>query len=455
MGAPQDIKLLMLRFVFVIFGLAICDADPWDSLREDLSSWAGLDLDANFAINAGDASGTRFTWATEGFSMSETALEGASLSKWPAAVMITGLVNDGTMSFDDRVNKYVKWWSKDEKDSRSAITLRHLLSFTSGYESDYVSEDGYCMRSFEHCAEQLYGQLKHTKPPGTTWTYLSCHLQFAGAMAVAASGLPIQELFSKYLYSPFNMTKTSWGPAKNPSMAGGITTTGTDFENMLHRLLTYKVLPKFILDQMETDYSKAPVSPSGDGWFGHYGMGHWWECLGYGTPNERSPLPKRCTDAHIQAGPGEFGYYPLLDRSGGGGEAGPARPAYYFQVVLQEPDPLSGVPEYLRILTKPVVDLLIGGGSMNNTTKSALLKAGGGLLRRDIAYIQSELGRCKCARSKQEGEPWASLSSGLPADEKDINRQAIMDKGGAFDLHDVTEVHQRIGNCQCAGRRKF
>lgn len=22
---------------------------------------------------------------------------------------------------------------------------------------------------------------------------------------------------------------------------------------------------------------QAPVSPSGDGWFGHYGMGHWWE----------------------------------------------------------------------------------------------------------------------------------------------------------------------------------
>ena len=100
------------------------------------------------------------------------------------------------------------------------------------------------------------------QPPGTTWTYLSCHLQFAGAMAVAASGLPIQELFSKYLYSPFNMTKTSWGPAKNPSMAGGITTTGTDFENMLHRLLTYKVLPKFILDQMETDYSKVSLISS-------------------------------------------------------------------------------------------------------------------------------------------------------------------------------------------------
>jgi len=52
---------------------------------------------------------------------------------------------------------------------------------------------------------------------------------------------------------------------------------------------------------MEIDGSKAPISPSGDGWFGHYGMGHWWECLGYGTPSkfERTPLPKVCTDSHI------------------------------------------------------------------------------------------------------------------------------------------------------------
>ena len=32
---------------------------------------------------------------------------------------------------------------------------------------------------------------------------------------------------------------------------------------------------------METDYTKDPVNPSGDGWFGHYAMGHWWECIGY------------------------------------------------------------------------------------------------------------------------------------------------------------------------------
>ena len=53
------------------------------------------------------------------------------------------------------------------------------------------------------------------------------------------------------------MTRTSWSPRSNPSMAGGIQTTAADFDNLLHRLLTYSVLPKSILDQMETDYSQA------------------------------------------------------------------------------------------------------------------------------------------------------------------------------------------------------
>lgn len=117
-------------------------------------------------------------------------------------------------------------------------------------------------------------------PTGKTWTYLSCHLQFAGAIAVVASGKPIHELYETYLYQPFNMTKTTWTPTLNPSIAAGehcpclpvagaaaselcvhvgITTTARDFENLLHRLLTYKAP---ICMYRRHTYSQAPpVAP--------------------------------------------------------------------------------------------------------------------------------------------------------------------------------------------------
>ena len=136
------------------------------------------------------------------------------------------------------------------------MTLRSLLSFTSGF---YDDGEELCVTGYLHCAEKLYKALEQSFDykggPGTSFQYLSCHLQFAGAMAVAASGMEIDALFEKYLYKPFNMTQTSWEPPVNPSMAAGIVTTGDDFENMLHRLLTYKVLPKAVLDEMETDWT--------------------------------------------------------------------------------------------------------------------------------------------------------------------------------------------------------
>jgi len=163
------------------------------------------------------------------------------------------------------------------------------------------------------------------------------------------------------------------------------------------RLLRYQILPKKVQGQMEIDASQAPVNPSGDGWFGHYGMGHWWECLGYGTPTgERATLPKVCTDAHVQAGPGMYGYYPLIDRSGGGKAAGPKRNPYYFQVVLAEEFALTGIPEYLRIAAKPLVDVILSGRF--NVSREELLEQGGGLLGRDISYVESALGKCTCSK---------------------------------------------------------
>lgn len=162
---------------------------------------------------------------------------------------------------------------------------------------------GFCVAGFSQCAKRLYEETprKSWTEPRTEFQYLSGHLQFAGAMAVAASNKTIEELFDHYLYKrvrsgctlasfargsveligsvtdtlQFNMTLTSYGPeAWNPSMAAGIVSTGQDFEHMLHSLLTYTGLPKEVCEQMETDWTKAPVNPSGDGWFGHYGFGH-------------------------------------------------------------------------------------------------------------------------------------------------------------------------------------
>jgi hypothetical protein len=438
----------------------ICEAAnaaEWHSLTAGIDAWRALDLDANFLVNVGVDDGRSFLHTPDDFSM-EHEMEGASLSKWPAAMMISKVVEAGHMKFTDKANKYLDFWATDESDPRSNVTLESLLSFTSGFLEDAQGIYKCSHSDYLECAEAAYKESTKFTAPRKEFKYLSCHLQFAGAMAVASTGMHIQELFQKYLYSPFNMTMTSWSPRDYPSMAGGIRTVGKDFENYLHGMLTYNAISKDILDVAETDWTAA-TDPSGDGWFGHYAFGHWWECMGYGTPSERATLSEDCLAAHIQAGPGEFGFYPIIDRSGGGGQAGPERPPHYFQVILQEPDPLSGVPEYLRIVAKPISDLILGGQDPTSVTKSSILKSGGGLIRRDIEYIQSELKSCTCSRangplplSADLGEPWDTMLKDLPKDEPKKNRREILASGAGITLFDIVEIQNHLGTCKCAGR---
>jgi len=351
--------------------------DEWQLLRDGIDAWANLNWDVDFTVNVGDKDGTLFTY-TKGETDMHRRLPGASLSKWPAALTISGLVADGTLSFDDKVNKYLDFWSKDPKDSRSDVTLRNLLTFQSGYTSDASVSCAYDSGAdFMSCVKDLYNASQHTTAPGKTFAYISTHLQFAGAMAVAASGLTPTELFKKYLYEPVGMTSTTWTPTANPQFATGITTTGADFEKMLQKLLTREFLGKTILDEVEKDWG-AEVSPGGDGWFGHYAMGHWYDCIDYSAGQQLgsyAPLTEWCLGENIPSGPGAYGYYPLVDRKRG----------YYFQIVLAEDMQCrSEIPEYLRVIAKPLVDSIIQGSPSDDQT---MLNSEGGLLLREIFDI--------------------------------------------------------------------
>jgi CubicO group peptidase (beta-lactamase class C family) len=183
----------MLALLLAATG-ALVHGDAWDSVREGLHAWGQLSFGAAFAVHVGTSNGTLFKWDSPGFSSAKTRMAGASLSKWPAAVMISGVVNDGFLGYDDLASKHLSWWSTDPNDPRSRVTLRHLLSFRSGYTYDGMVPPWAHCKGFMNCTETLYDHSKITAEPGTVWAYLTCHLQFAGAMAVAASGLGIQEL---------------------------------------------------------------------------------------------------------------------------------------------------------------------------------------------------------------------------------------------------------------------
>ena len=72
-----------------------------------------------------------------------TQIPTGSTSKWPSAMMFASLVSDGTIaSLDDPVSKYLDYWTTSKHDNRSKVTVRMLLTFTSGFGDGHPGEDG-------------------------------------------------------------------------------------------------------------------------------------------------------------------------------------------------------------------------------------------------------------------------------------------------------------------------
>mmetsp|Transcript_10197 Transcript_10197/g.22995 ORF Transcript_10197/g.22995 Transcript_10197/m.22995 type:complete len:448 (-) Transcript_10197:59-1402(-) len=294
----------------------------------------------NASFSAGDAGGRKHTFEKGSLKM-DTPIVMASSSKFPAAFAIAHVVHEGHLSFDTKVHDVFSWWTKSDQDPRSYVTLRHLLTFTSGLVSSDFSGGGMnCLigdnaTSYkpEACAKEIYEHAAsqpgaYWTAPGTIWSYHSMHLQIAGAMAAKAVKMSVPAMLRKYLVEAVGMKNTQWFGAPNPHLAAAMVTTGDDYDKLLQTVLTYKVLPKAIVDEMEVDAYRTykGLKPSqypkdvGLGFYGHYSMCTYFECVG-------QPWSETCEKNGVHADPGAFGYWPLINREKG----------YYMNLVVFRP----------------------------------------------------------------------------------------------------------------------
>eukprot|EP00937_MAST-01D_sp_MAST-1D-sp2_P002155 g2155.t1 len=274
---------------------------------------------------------------------------------------LLGLVADKSVpSLDAPVREYVDWWAAgltNHTDPRANITMRHLLSFTSGFGSGSPGDENTtasCMDNatyapgFEACAKQVFATVPLTGKPGHAFTYNSVHLQLAGAIAVTVTGLDIQAVVRKYLLEPYGMNETAcYLGAPNPQLAICLETTGADYGRFLSHTLARTVLPKDLVDASEEN--ATPFLDNYPALYGNYAFGHFLECF-----DSVVGFTSACRAAQVHADPGAFGFYPLIDRKLG----------YYLQIVAYETNefyPRSGIPEYLRLLVKQLVEATMLG----------------------------------------------------------------------------------------------
>lgn len=259
-----------------------------------------------------------------------------SASKMITAYTILKLVDEGLLSLETKAADIFDYWTAT--DGRKDVTIRHLLSQTSGVRryplglamctDGLISDNGTKL-----CAKQAYDDcFPESFTPGTEFYYTETAFYIVSAMVLEVTGLRYwDDVFQTYLAGPLGINSDSC-QFSEPSFArafagGGLKCDTENYVKILQAILGKTLFKDITLyDEAERPHTlDAPPAcgpscivgdcpcpssgPAGVVW--HYGLGQWTECA---TP--------RCEGGILRtSSAGKMGSYPWVDRGGLTGNA--------------------------------------------------------------------------------------------------------------------------------------
>lgn len=127
-----------------------------------------------------------------------------SISKQFTAVAILLLQEQGKLSLDDKVGKFIPDLTRGNE-----ITIRQILSHTSGYQ-DYWPQDYVMPMMLQPATQQRILDGWARKPldfePGTKWQYSNTNYVIAGLIVEKVSGEPLVQFLREKISTPLGMT---------------------------------------------------------------------------------------------------------------------------------------------------------------------------------------------------------------------------------------------------------
>jgi serine-type D-Ala-D-Ala carboxypeptidase/endopeptidase len=264
-----------------------------------------------------DAQDRRVFLKSYGDSSPDRRVAVASASKLVSGLVLLRLVDAGALSLDTTTGQVLGWTGP-----QAAVTLRQLLSFTSGLQPD-PDCSRQALTTLAACAESV-GAAGLLTPPGTRFEYGSGHLAVAARMAEVRTGKAWATLFTEQLKTPLGLTdpelryftfpRQAVGTT-NPLIAGGLRASVDEYARFLALVFhrgTHggaRLVSEALVDAMGREpYPDATIghSPVQDlGLTYRYGLTAWLEC---GTP---------AAGCDVVSSPGAFGFTPWVDRPGG------------------------------------------------------------------------------------------------------------------------------------------
>ncbi|BBZ61671.1 putative beta-lactamase [Mycolicibacterium monacense] len=144
----------------------------------------------------------------------DTIFDLASLTKCLAtATAVMQLYEQGKVQFDDPVQKYLPEFNRADDPQRARVTVRMLLTHTSGEEPDVNLDDPWGLRRAEK-GEGLHRAL--TSPlhsePGAVYRYSDINYILLGALIEKVTGEAEDTYVERSIFSPLGMGDTRYLP---------------------------------------------------------------------------------------------------------------------------------------------------------------------------------------------------------------------------------------------------
>ena len=126
-----------------------------------------------------------------------------SISKQFTAASVLLLQEEGKLSLDDSVGKYIPNLTRANE-----VTIRQLLSHTSGYQ-DYWPQDYVPPFMMQPITSDKILDMWARKPldfdPGTRWQYSNTNYVIAGVIVEKVSGMPLLQFLQTRVFNPLAM----------------------------------------------------------------------------------------------------------------------------------------------------------------------------------------------------------------------------------------------------------
>lgn len=134
----------------------------------------------------------------------------ASMSKPITGIAVMMMVEQGKISLDDPVEKYLPEFKnlKNKEGEHVPVTVKQLLTHTSGL-AEITPEQAKASKTLADVIP-LYVAKPVKFPPGSQWQYCQSGINTAARIVEVVSGEKFPEFLDKHLFQPLGMTDTSF-----------------------------------------------------------------------------------------------------------------------------------------------------------------------------------------------------------------------------------------------------